>query len=417
MALVTQVLFPNISYSGFAWQQNPGASSAFTSDTFLRLQDAAALYPSGSNSIQSYVKSGTQLPTFNSYWSDGLKLDGGTAIVQLYFNIPFDPMLIHPTGVDFRIAYSGHEIIIDEIHFFLSKKENPLLTADIDIAKNDFLSAPLTAGTGIKNAHLDIVESNRNTFSALIPGAIPRISGQFTMDYAGSTAINNALLDFDVIISGTNAFNSGFSLYTYGRDTFSGIINLYTSGISRPNSNMPLYLRGPSTISGTTTLPLFIFSTTHSGLFGDIPLMIGYQDGTPDPRSALPLYIGGPPSNSLNSSMNLFLENNTILSSGLNLFLKNSYIASSGTLQLFLSAPSGTLGSIPYSGNMPLYMSRRSEAMGNNMTLYLKTSESSTSNFNLWISGSNVPTTNIPLYLKVINNATLSGVTLYGQGY
>jgi hypothetical protein len=212
-------------------------------------------------------------------------------------------------------------------------------------------------------------------------------------------------------IVGHTPINSGLSLYTTAGTSVNSGISIYVSGQLLSTNTAPLFTKGPTPGYVSGQVPLNIFSTTNSGLFSQFNLVLMGADF--DQRQALNLFVAGTPE-ATTSNMNLFTKCDQTLNNLVNLFIPGpSGISENFTL--FLKAPSGTLGAIPVSNNIPLYIARDSEGVMNRISLFVKTSEPVNSGINvfiegaptgvnnnatLYVSGTHVPTNSFPCFVS-----------------
>jgi hypothetical protein len=217
-----------------------------------------------------------------------------------------------------------------------------------------------------------------------------------------------------------------------GRDSGSGNIPLYLAVISESNEDLNLYLsvfnppasgmmnlflKGRDSVSGISNIPLFIWSTTNSGLFSTIPLSV-YQDvNFPDQTHSMNLYLKTDEYGIASQSLDLFLNQDTTTYSGINLYSCNNWIANSGTLRLFMCAPSGTYGAVPISGSMNMFIARDFEGALYSINLFQKVNEGYSGNFPLFISGSISHNDSVNLYMKTVDRIQNSGLLLYNHGF
>jgi hypothetical protein len=216
-------------------------------------------------------------------------------------------------------------------------------------------------------------------------------------------------------IHGHTTNSSGINLYTQSAFFNSGSLTLFEAGPTYGVMN--LYVRGLLGGTGSKNVNLFSLGTSTSGLFSTTDLFLGYQSGFPNPYNSLNLFEQVLPSSTSVNALNLVLYNDNSLNTNLNLFLTNEYVVNSGNLDLYLEAPSGTAGTVPYSGNMNLYIGRDSEGLYGVTDLYLNVNNSISGTFDMSISGSNPSTNNVTLYSRGIDTINYTGLDLYGQGF
>jgi hypothetical protein len=190
----------------------------------------------------------------------------------------------------------------------------------------------------------------------------------------------------DLFIAGGFAFNST-SLFLNGLDRQNENITLYMDG-GLQKANMPLYVYSSPPGELTGDVPLSMWATTHSGSSNNISLFIGENAPTGEKTAGMNLYMYGPNSQRITSSMNLFLKRDYYQhTSSVTMFCCNEYTQTSGNLTLYMAAPSGTLGAIPVSASMNLFISRDTESMDGVATLFTAGPISSGNSVDMYVNG------------------------------
>ncbi len=234
----------------------------------------------------------------------------------------------------------------------------------------------------------------------------------------------------DLYIQGAGSTNSGCTLYIAGDFSF-GSIPLYIGGKDSTNSgipltivgatekaSMPLYINSapPSQMSGN--MPLFMWATQNSGISQGMTLFVGENAPSGVKSAGMNLYINGPNSQRVTASMPLFLKRDAYSEQGsVTLYCHNAYTESSGNLTLFLQAPSGTLGAVPISGAMNLFIARDSESVAHNMSLYVAGPNSSTESLPFYINGGTPYFSSIPLYTNGLGVTTSDPLKFFTSGF
>ena len=180
---------------------------------------------------------------------------------------------------------------------------------------------------------------------------------------------------------------------------------------------MMMTLRGnePTPASGDM-VPLFLWSTTESGIFNTLPLVL--PDTNSQISGVLNLYVGGyqdPQTNT--STLNLYLKSEIPTTTNtLDLFVKNNTEQSSGTLSLFLQGVPGSSGYIANSGTMNLFIGRDSESIAHNISMYISGPILSSGTLSLFLkSGSE--NSGIPLFLQANAQPSSGVLKLFTHGF
>lgn len=228
----------------------------------------------------------------------------------------------------------------------------------------------------------------------------------------GSESVNDGI---PLYIAGGFAFNQ-CDLYLYGNDSVNSGIPLFIDG-GIQKATMPLYINSASPSQSSGSFPLSVWATTNSGVSNNVSLFIGENAPSGVMNGGMNLYLNGPGSTRVTSSMNLFLKRDAYSEqSSISLYCHNEYTQSTGQLTLFLSAPSGTLGAIPISGAMNLFIARNSESIAHNFPMYVSGPSTSQENLSVYINGGTPYFSSIPLFVDGIGQSNES-VKLYTTGY
>ncbi len=213
----------------------------------------------------------------------------------------------------------------------------------------------------------------------------------------------------DLYINGYSSEASGCDLYISGGFRFD-TTTLYIGGIDYLNDNTTLYIEG-STVKAS--MPLYIYSQPASEMSGNIPLSIWATDN-PTNSKQMSLFIGenapsgvktngmnlyaiGPQSERVTASMNLFLRRDLYSeNSSTTLFCRNELTGLEGQVTLFMNAPSGTLGAVPVSGQMNLFIAR-TEGIEGGLDLSISGPSASEEGIPLSIEGGPPTYSSIPL--------------------
>lgn len=411
---------------------------------------------SGSQSVSGPVSSGILNPVDQDYWFTNVAASG-------FAQLPTFPVEIIPTTLSLfvRNLPSGIGMAIRDVYVIYKPTFNSV-PSDIVLASGFLTQYDFPAQTEFVNTELQLtLNPNTGDYYHLLPSGIPTLEFGF-YDYLGST--RKVISEINLYSSGTNwVASSGFSinnniglfmtgsppsyfgalldeegnyllaenndnlfpesldtpplyihsvevssgncdLYIYGIDIHSGTLPLFLEA-NIPTSTLNLYLQGVDPTSNSGTLSLWMWGTNNSGIFNTLTLSLG-SDDSPAPDYQLNLaMVGGGVLGSQTATLNLVIVGGPTPTNTIDLVLWNGYVSSNEDITLFLSAPSGTLGAVPTSGTMNLFIGR-----DNNGTLY---------GTNLYISGPMVSSGIIPMYMLGGSSGLTSDVDMYinGLGY
>lgn len=449
--LVSQTIVPYTGISSFWSGSGIGAPNG---------QQLQSQPSTGSNSPSDFVNNGTVSHSFQKFWTNETNLGSSRRSLDAWFDIGFQSVALNSvSGVKGRMAYDMFgNIDFSGISLVYKKSNNPLLSNDVVFATGNVDSIRFGSASGILPINFNIVEANRSSFPF---GGVVSMSGKFYAAINGGTSNSGRwdVADFDLTLSGTYTFgllplylnaigtiNSGINLFTYSSALSSGgfnlyespfirssgnlnlrtisigsgnvvSTNLYISGYSPPITNyMNLFLKGQTAKSGNSNTPLFMWSTTNSGIFKTVNLITGYEEGFPDQTHAMNLFTKVVANGTSLNYLDLFIGQDTTTYSGINLYLANNWIGSSGNVNMFVSAPSGTYGAVPISGWMNMYIARQFQGISWNASLFTKVNEQLTNNFVLSISGSTSSNNAVNLYTSGLTN-TSKRLNLFSNGY
>ena len=235
---------------------------------------------------------------------------------------------------------------------------------------------------------------------------------------------------FDLYMIGHMSASSGISLYTFGQipsgsiplvitghASLSSGIPMYTSGVYRTYNDIPMFLSTVDPIGINSNLSLFTYSTDKSGIYNYLPLSINCDTSGTSPISTIPMYLYSNHSVTRNSNIPLYLYNTApSLSNNFDLCVGNYYNSMYSGINLYMSAPSGTDGAIPKSGNLLLFLNRDYDMSWGGIPLTLYTSSQSMSGINMIIDGVNYIYNYVNMYTSGLGNVN-NHKTLYTHGY
>jgi hypothetical protein len=323
--------------------------------------------------------------------------------------IPFYPTISGQINWGIFAATSG-DYHISEININASGTVAPTLSTSSNF--DLYIGGHLPSSGDVHLYTVNIGNSSGN-FDLYIQGSVPS-SGSVDLYIAGPIPQSG---DFPLYIGGMSSGDSNFTLYTHGAMFINSGIDLYIPSYARDSGVMNLFLKGRIGVPANEQFPLFTYATTNSGLYKSFDLVL-YQNSQFDPRNSMNLVLTGPTAIATTSNMNLFLENTRDeVSSGIPLFVGNYWSENSGNITLFMSAPSGTEGAVPFSGSMNLYMARDFDSIALSVPLFLKSIDYSSGTAPLYIFGANIANSSIPLYVTGKDSSQIKTSTLYTSGF
>ena len=221
---------------------------------------------------------------------------------------------------------------------------------------------------------------------------------------------------FPLFIAGDYSFNQ-FPLYIQGHDTLNSGIPLSIVG-GYQTANMPLYINCDPYSQSSGTMPLYLWATTNSGISSSTTLFIGENAPSGVQSAGMNLYINGPNSARVTAAMPLFIKKDVDNNSNyISLYCHNAYAASSGYLTLYLQAPSGTLGAVPSSGAMNLFIARDTESVAHNFNMFISGPQSGSDSIAFYINGSTPYFSSFSLYTDGKGVAQSDTLKLYTHGF
>lgn len=220
--------------------------------------------------------------------------------------------------------------------------------------------------------------------------------------------------DIPLYIRGLSSGEFDIDLYAGGHITSSGDTTLYIRGFDVASGELPLFIDGRGE-EVTDDIPLH----TKAGLAGgggDSPSYISLYLLADPTNETLPLYTAGPPSEVTTTNMKLFIrrayewDDNDI-----SLYINNTLTWSG--IPLYMMAPSGTDGAIPFSGEMNLFIARDSEGVDYHMPLYVSGPEQDSGDITMYIEGGPSLHDEITLVIPNSVDTTTDDTTLYTHGF
>lgn len=188
-------------------------------------------------------------------------------------------------------------------------------------------------------------------------------------------------------------------------------------------SNMNLYMGSVEPNSSSGNIPLYTQGTPigTGQLFGTIPLFI---DGRNSESGLFNLYIGGKQNPvGINDNLNLFIgESRSVDSSGwvyktAPLYIANSSVIESNNITFYIHGPQvGSSGFIPASSIMNLFINRQYESVSHNLPLYIAGPSGYNETLTLFLEGQPNSRNNIPMYVQADAQDNTSNIILYTHG-
>ncbi len=347
------------------------------------------------------------------------------------FDIAFNLIDIIPTGklcFNYRYFVPGGYSAVDitSIQLWAKKNYNPSLSGDILIGEKTTTTNLGNDGSWLNaNILININEGGRSTWQPLIPNLYISVSGHL-QHFAEAT--NYYFSGMELMVSGlpvppTGVTNS-LDLYTYGQAPSSGNIDLI-AWCEPPSGLFPMTLTGHIANSGSFNMFL------GSAFFGSGNLDM-YTYGREDSTKSIFLTMVAPPLASGTGGPDMIISGPSFLPytgilpmvvyydtsplKSFDMFLQNNNVASTGMISMFLQAPSGTYGAVPWSGVLPLYIARSSEGIDGGISMYISGPDSlSASGLDMYIDGCTSSTGSFDMSLSGIgtNNQNLN-IFLHG---
>ncbi len=349
------------------------------------------LFPSGDVLVGDFLDQTSGLPLYDKI-NNGVTTSDDAEFIQLpassdpSFTVDLGPMFIHfPTGIYFNIRHSG--IVDQDIEFNLKDKNGVLinstesrsLTATASVFSNFTVTDPVSEANrsafDFRNTQLEVTVRNNGS-------GIPQISE----------------VEAVVLGSGTRSFKiSGFNMFCPGTDF-----------AKKDNSNITLF--GFGATPGST------------GLYNQFTL---FTDGQQQTRSGNMILFIDAFQNPVadNKTMNLFLKalgdesGFQTTTKTTTLFLENTVVADSGNVTLVMwNQGTGESGSIPFSGNMNLFINRQFESTAHRFPLYTAGPSGFNNTLTLFMQGNPNARSGISMFIDAVGKET-KAVTLYGHGF
>jgi len=397
--------------------------------------DGATLEGLSSSALAEYIKGGVvSNPNTTSYWSNDVS--GG--LEDSWFDITFNKNYIYPvySGEILLAIRAGKEPVtsnttVENLELWAKKSLNPSLAADVLVGTGATITLFSPDGAlADYNQPLSIIENNRLSWEIGMPGLYLSLSGKlvfFTNATSGIESYNGMEITVSGLLNSTTALPSSgnFDMYTAGHSPSSGNLNLFLPSFLPVNSGIDLYTVGGIrssgrldmfTMAGMTQTNFDMYEVGHitsSGRFdlymrGHLPTTSGfdmYLTGHEDKTNFFYMYLKGPaygtslsgtdmvmfgPSNLPYSGiLPMVVYQDTSRSASIDMFLQNNAVSGSRSFNMFLKAPSGTYGAVPWSGILPMFIARDSEGIDAGINMYICGPNTQSSGFNMFIDGVN----------------------------
>lgn len=292
------------------------------------------------------------------------------------------------------------------------------------------------------NLFLQCTEVGSGNLDMFIPGAV-HMSGDFSLftwghmfcATSGEEETNAYNIGFDTGFRRAITFNNSppfhiighvpetyedeLELYLEARQIHASSVPLFVHGIFSDTETMNLYLKSHTGVEASGTQSMFIWSAANSGIFKALELVITASN---EPTGFMNLAMRGPFHQDGSASMNLFLKRyedaNGVaqINDTVPLFMSNNYVLYSSSVDLFMNAPSGTDGAVPWTGSMNLFINRYSNSQDGNLPLSLFGPSGYEENVTLYLEG--MPNIHEAIDM-IISGATqnTNNITLYTHGF
>jgi hypothetical protein len=404
------------------------SNNRFYGSGFINFDDVQLQYLSGED-LTEIIKMGAVNSEWDgTFWtSDGRDHTGSATFDEPFshagdYDIAMNRIDIIPTGqiifglrqhmagaVNNIFSYGANE----GLSLWAKKNNNPGLSGDIligrynsDIYYNDFDAVGIKYNRQIP---ININEGGRSSWLPLITsgsGLVINASGRFETSWWESMPPSGKfnIYGMEITVSGTPftvsgaAAASNFDIYTAGHLANSGNFDLIAFS-EPPSGNLPLYMSGSIQSSGNFNI--FIEGKINSsGSFDSY--IYGHDDSnqalmmvvkSPTLGSGLQgteMTIVGPNQLPYSGIIPMVVYQNTSPNMSMDMFIQNNNIASNGRFNMFIQAPSGTYGAVPWSGVLPMYVARDSEGIDAGINLYIGGPSTQESGFNMFVNGANL---------------------------
>lgn len=402
--------------------------------------DGPVLRNISSSALAEYVKGGAIGHPPESYY---ITNEISSGFEYSWFDITFNINNVYPIisgTIPFRVRANKDPVTstssIDTLSLWAKKSNNPALAGDVWMGNGPDINISFSEpGFQVYESEVVIEEANRASWQLGMPGLYISASGRYVYFSNASSGVEQ-LNGMEITISGTldatvgTPYNSGVNLYTQGHSPSTSTLNLYTINFLPASSSLELSVLGGVQTSGS--LDLFTMAgmsqsvfdlyeaghITSSGRFdlyiaghlpsnsgidlfvkGHIPWTSGINLTLVGPTygtavSGTDMVMFAPSYYAYSGSIPMVLYQDTTRASSVDLFIQNAWTANSGTLRMYLAAPSGTYGAVPFSGSIPMFIARNSEAID--------------AGINMWISGPNETFSGVPM--------TISGTYMLASG-
>jgi hypothetical protein len=410
---------------------NVNSNNHFTGSGFVNMNGVQLEYLSGEQ-LTEPIKNGAVNSWLDSYWTtDGENycdyIDFDPLSIEGKFDIAFNKLDIIPTGtLNINIKFFGAvgtDMYTwgDGIQLWAKRNNNPALSGDILIGRllDDYLFPSPVNEVITFTESVTINEGGRSSWLPLITsgeGLVINASGSILRFDAMPSSGTWKFYGMEMMASGTPTdgtgglpYNQTVNLHTIGSTTYSGVLNMITTNIVRDSGILPMSITGnipysgnfnliienKVAFSGSMEMTTFNANTLTKSLMMTLkshPFGSGLQ-GTE-------MTIVGPSQLPYSGIIPMVVYQNTSPNTSMDMFIQNNNITSSGRFNMFIQAPSGTYGSVPWSGILPMYIARDSEGVDAGLNMYIGAPNTQESGFNMFIEGTNLLTSQFDISIS-----------------
>lgn len=424
--------------------------------------DGPRLETLSSSALAEYIKGGTYSnPNRTHYWTNE------NSAGYSWFDITFNRNYIYPVvSGEIQVGMKASGVVglsytvISELNLWAKQSLNPALASDVLIGTVTPDTYAMFGETGELIEYTfpaTINEGNRLSWEVGMPGLYLSASGKllfFSAIASGTDAYTGMEITLSGLLTndGLSSSNTSIDLYTAGHIANTGSLDMYTISYLPATSGLDLYLMGGLRSSGNfdmftmagvsqSTFEMYegghitnsgnfnLYIQGHSPSSGNMDLYLwGHQDST----SSFNLFLKSPATGTSLSGTDMYtLGPSQLPYSGIlpmvvyfdstpvksfDMFLQNTAISGAQSINMFLQAPSGTYGAVPWSGVLPLYIARDSEAVDAGISIFISGPNSLASGVDLYISGTNSLTESLNMSISGGGPVNQS-INLFAHGF
>lgn len=390
---------------------------------------------SGPNLISSISEGVVCTNNDNTYWQNDSSLDDFSFFIQYDdFDVVFNNIGIIPTGnISWSYRYQmpgGHSMdIVGLTQLWAKKNHNPSLSGDILIAELDDTSGFLLGGSNIwddDTREFTINEAGRSTWQSLIPDLKISLSGHLRHLLGNDFQLSG----MELIVSGLppaivgSGINNSLNMYMGGHIANTGSFDMYLEA-GAPSGYFPLYIAGHTANSGSLNMNLTgvvrssgnfdMYMYGHQSYSNSVNMVVKAPtvgSGNSGPE----MYMLGPSFLPYSGILPLYLHFDTSPNKSFDMFLQNNNVSSTGMISMFVQAPSGTYGAVPWSGILPMFIARSSEGIAESINMFINGPTAANSGFPMYIAGTNSLTNQFNMAISG-GGPINSSINLYQHGF